>query len=360
MSYMGELNNDSAVYRTLLESTKAIPWRIDWASKRFTYIGPQIEELLGWTPESWMSVEDWAARMHPEDREHVVSFCVAQSQAGVDHEADYRALTKDNGYVWIRDVVHVVRTPQGEPEALVGFMFDISERKKTEEKLLALQKELEALSFKDGLTNIANRRRFDACLQVEWESARTNRHPLSLLLFDIDYFKQYNDLYGHVRGDKCLVDIAQTLSLALDGPPRPGRPLWRRRIHRAATSGRCQRRPQGGRTLPTPGAETGHRPRAVTPWGAHHGEHWRGHADPQRGLEALGLHRRRGSTAVRSQEERSQPGGGFDTGRRHSTVTLWTRHRRVPPLTSLREMTWRPSPETSRLRRRRYASILGN
>ncbi|MGL6205325.1 MAG: sensor domain-containing diguanylate cyclase, partial [Giesbergeria sp.] len=40
MSYMGELNNDSAVYRTLLESTKAIPWRIDWASKRFTYIGP--------------------------------------------------------------------------------------------------------------------------------------------------------------------------------------------------------------------------------------------------------------------------------------------------------------------------------
>lgn len=218
MSYMGELNNDSAVYRTLLESTKAIPWRIDWASKRFSYIGPQIEELLGWTPESWMSVEDWAVRMHPEDREHVVSFCVAQSQAGVDHEADYRALTKDNGYVWIRDVVHVVRTPQGEPEALVGFMFDISERKKTEEKLLALQKELEALSFKDGLTNIANRRRFDACLQVEWESARTNRHPLSLLLFDIDYFKQYNDLYGHVRGDKCLVDIAQTLSLALDGP----------------------------------------------------------------------------------------------------------------------------------------------
>lgn len=218
MSYMGELNNDSAVYRTLLESTKAIPWRIDWASKRFTYIGPQIEELLGWTPGSWMSVDDWAARMHPEDRLQVVNFCVSQSQAGVDHEVDYRALTKDNGYVWIRDVVHVVRTPQGEPEALVGFMFDISERKQTEEKLLALQRELEALSFKDGLTNIANRRRFDVCLQVEWESARSNRHPLSLLLFDIDYFKQYNDLYGHVRGDKCLVDVAQTLTLALDGP----------------------------------------------------------------------------------------------------------------------------------------------
>jgi PAS domain S-box-containing protein len=203
MADVSDLNSDNAVYRTLLESTKAIPWKIDWASKRFTYIGPQIEELLGWQPESWMSVEDWAARMHPEDRENVVNFCVAQSQAGVDHEADYRALTKDNGHVWIRDVVHVVRNAEGGPQALVGFMFDISERKKTEEKLLALQKELEALSFKDGLTNIANRRRFNVSLELEWESARSSGQPLSVLMFDIDFFKQYNDLYGHIKGDRC-------------------------------------------------------------------------------------------------------------------------------------------------------------
>lgn len=218
MSFMGELSSESAVYRTLLETTKAIPWKIDWATMTFAYIGPQIEALLGWSPESWMTVEDWATRMHPDDREQVVNFCVAQSQAGVDHEADYRALTKDNGYVWIRDVVHVVRNDRGEVEALIGFMFDITDRKKTEEKLIALQKELEALSFKDGLTNIANRRRFDVSLELEWESARSNGQPLSILLFDIDFFKQYNDLYGHVRGDRCLIDIAQTLSLALDGP----------------------------------------------------------------------------------------------------------------------------------------------
>lgn len=218
MSDVSKLFDDNAVYRTLLESTKAIPWKIDWATMKFAYIGPQIEALLGWSPESWVSVEDWAMRMHPEDREYVVNFCVTQSQAGIDHEADYRALTKDNGYVWIRDVVHVVRNDRGEAEALVGFMFDITERKKTEQELLSLQKELEVLSFKDGLTNIANRRRFDSSFELEWERARSERQPLSMLLFDVDFFKQYNDLYGHAQGDQCLVDIAQTLNLALDGP----------------------------------------------------------------------------------------------------------------------------------------------
>lgn len=118
------------VYKTLLESTKAIPWKIDWKSMSFSYIGPQIESLLGWTTDSWVSVDDWVARMHPDDRDRVVNFCVAQSQAGVDHEADYRAMSQNGDYVWIRDVVHVIREENGEVESLVGFMFDISERKK--------------------------------------------------------------------------------------------------------------------------------------------------------------------------------------------------------------------------------------
>ena len=50
--------SDDAVYKTLLESTRAIPWKIDWATMKFAYIGPQIEELLGWTPESWQ-IASW-------------------------------------------------------------------------------------------------------------------------------------------------------------------------------------------------------------------------------------------------------------------------------------------------------------
>ncbi|HEY8091583.1 MAG TPA: diguanylate cyclase [Polyangiaceae bacterium] len=209
---------EGAIYKTLLESTKAIPWKIDWKTMTFAYIGPQIEELLGWSQDSWISANDWAERMHPEERQWVVDFCVSQSKAGVDHEADYRALTKDGRWVWIRDVVHVVRSAEGVTEALIGFMFDISERKRTEEKVARLQRELEDLSFKDGLTGVANRRRFDTLLDSEWKSAQRGRTPLSLLLIDIDFFKQYNDHYGHVRGDECLKRVAAALAAGATRP----------------------------------------------------------------------------------------------------------------------------------------------
>ena len=211
---MNAIEPDSDIYRTLLESTRAIPWKIDWATATFAYVGPQIESLLGWTPGSWCTVNDWAERMHPDDRGWVVDFCIAQSQAGVDHEADYRALHADGRYVWIRDVVHVERNAAGEVLALIGFMFDITEQKKTEEKLMRLQKQLEDFSFRDGLTGVANRRKFDAVFEHEWSQARRANQPFALALFDIDFFKQYNDHYGHVQGDECLKLVGRALASA--------------------------------------------------------------------------------------------------------------------------------------------------
>ncbi|MES2346899.1 MAG: sensor domain-containing diguanylate cyclase, partial [Pseudomonadota bacterium] len=160
---------------------------------------------------SWLSVNDWVERIHEEDRQKTVDFCVAQSQKGVDHEADYRALTRDGDYVWIRDVVHVVRREDGSVDSLVGFMFDITERKQSEDKILQLQRELEVLSYRDSLTGVANRRMFDTLYPVEWAKARATGEPLSLVVIDIDYFKQYNDHYGHVQGDECLRRVAQAL-----------------------------------------------------------------------------------------------------------------------------------------------------
>jgi diguanylate cyclase (GGDEF)-like protein len=89
---------------------------------------------------------------------------------------------------------------------------------KTEAKLAALQFELEALSFKDGLTSAGNRREFDAVLQREWSAAQRHGSPLSLIMVDVDFFESYNDYDGHVQGDTCPKRIAGVLSDAA----RPG------------------------------------------------------------------------------------------------------------------------------------------
>ena len=77
---------------------------------------------------------------------------------------------------------------------------------------------LERLSSLDGLTGLFNRRYFDDNLIKEWKQAIRNNSPLSLLIVDIDYFKNYNDYYGHLEGDDCLRKVAQSLYEALMRP----------------------------------------------------------------------------------------------------------------------------------------------
>ncbi|HZF20620.1 MAG TPA: diguanylate cyclase [Burkholderiales bacterium] len=81
----------------------------------------------------------------------------------------------------------------------------------TSRELAAANRELENLSRQDGLTGIANRRHFDSYLLTEMKRASRERQPLSLILADVDYFKAYNDYYGHQAGDDCLRQVASAL-----------------------------------------------------------------------------------------------------------------------------------------------------
>lgn len=74
------------------------------------------------------------------------------------------------------------------------------------------------LATSDGLTHIANRRRFDEYLGHQWKQMAREQAALSIILCDIDYFKQYNDTYGHLAGDGCLKQVAQMLQSALKRP----------------------------------------------------------------------------------------------------------------------------------------------
>jgi diguanylate cyclase (GGDEF)-like protein len=84
-------------------------------------------------------------------------------------------------------------------------------KERTEELTIANQK-LEFLVNIDGLTQIANRRCFDSYLSLEWQRHQRENIPLALLIIDIDYFKNYNDYYGHQQGDNCLIQVAKSLA----------------------------------------------------------------------------------------------------------------------------------------------------
>ncbi|HEY8911670.1 MAG TPA: diguanylate cyclase [Desulfosporosinus sp.] len=85
-------------------------------------------------------------------------------------------------------------------------------------QLKAANERLQNLSFLDGLTGIANRRHFDQGLLQESRRAKRDNTPLSLIMLDIDYFKAFNDTYGHLKGDDCLKTVASTLKQTLKRP----------------------------------------------------------------------------------------------------------------------------------------------
>ena len=88
----------------------------------------------------------------------------------------------------------------------------------TRRQLEQRNRDLERLSALDTLTQIANRRRFDTVLRQEWRRAVRDEAAISLLFCDIDYFKRFNDTYGHQAGDECLVRVAQAMEETLNRP----------------------------------------------------------------------------------------------------------------------------------------------
>jgi diguanylate cyclase (GGDEF)-like protein len=89
---------------------------------------------------------------------------------------------------------------------------ELKERHRAQEALKSANLKLERLARLDGLTQVANRRRFDEALQEEWRRMRRSRAPIALIMGDVDFFKRFNDTYGHQAGDRCLQVIARTMA----------------------------------------------------------------------------------------------------------------------------------------------------
>jgi PAS domain S-box-containing protein len=134
-----ELQEKEKLYRGLIETTAAVAWEYDIESQRFSYMGPRIFELTGFSADQWTDINSWAVRIHPDDRERAIHFCQVETDKGRDHSFEYRTIAADGRVVWIRDEVTVI-TQQGKPVLMRGYFFDITEDKQTEEALRRAQK----------------------------------------------------------------------------------------------------------------------------------------------------------------------------------------------------------------------------
>ena len=182
------------------------------------YASPAIERLTGWKREETAPL-GFGEMIHPEDLPRVVRI-VRQLRPGADNAVVEHRIRRRNGeYVWAEASLRLVldstkRTPSG----ILAILRDVSERKAAEQALQNAYHALETLAATDPLTHLANRRRLDQCLSSEWRRGTRERQPLSLLLLDIDFFKSYNDTYGHLRGDSCLKKIAETVTSVVSRP----------------------------------------------------------------------------------------------------------------------------------------------
>lgn len=139
-----QIKNKDKKYKQLIESSTAVPWELDLATFRFTYVGPQAERILGYPVNDWYEEDFWASHLHSEDKKEAIDFCQKSTAAGKDHSFEYRMIAQNQQEVWIRDDVQVV-SKNGKPVKLQGYMFEITQRKLAEIELEKHRKHLEAL-----------------------------------------------------------------------------------------------------------------------------------------------------------------------------------------------------------------------
>jgi diguanylate cyclase (GGDEF)-like protein/PAS domain S-box-containing protein len=178
---------------------------------RRLYMSPSFMTLTGWSYEECKR-HRWGQFVHPDDR-HLQADAIRRLLAGERVVSfAYRYVRPDESWVWVEARCHLVAAGEQTEAQFVGNIRDITQRKLAEEKLAALNRRLATQANTDGLTGLANRRRFDAVLAQECRRMAREQAPLSLILIDIDHFKCFNDAYGHPAGDRCLCAVAQTIA----------------------------------------------------------------------------------------------------------------------------------------------------
>lgn len=212
-----ELKASEILFRRLAETSRDMIALINLDGE-LTYASPAVEEVLGWAPDQLLG-QNYLSSIHPNDVPVVEAVFEEALAGGMPGIFQYRRQKKDQTYTWLEGNIRMYRDAVNEkPVGFVAVVRDIASRKAAEEELSSALSLVENLARIDSLTGSANRRQFDEYLEHEWRRALRDGTYLSLLLIDVDYFKNYNDIYGHQLGDQCLRHIVEAAQSVLRRP----------------------------------------------------------------------------------------------------------------------------------------------
>jgi diguanylate cyclase (GGDEF)-like protein/PAS domain S-box-containing protein len=210
-------------FRFMAKTTGDVLYRLKYSTMKYDYISPSILELTGYSPEEIDAIgfSSLVIKVESLGENNLSIADIArnrQERKTGQYLADYLIRKKTGESRWLGDHSFPWLDESGNLIGSVGILSDITERKRVEATLRKMNQDLHLLATLDGLTGVANRRRFDEFISREWGRMRRERTPLSLILCDIDFFKLYNDTYGHQAGDDCLRAVAQAIRKSVNRP----------------------------------------------------------------------------------------------------------------------------------------------
>jgi len=169
--------------RLLVEMTHVLPWEAEIPGSKYTYVGAEAVNLLGYPVDDWYQAGFWPRHLHPDDREWVMAKHVEYSNTRDNYELDYRMIARDDRVVWLHNLVRVVRE-NNQPKKICGFSIDITQTKQTEATLTDVSGRL-INAQEDERRRVARELHDDlnqrmALLSIELEQLGQMKEPVNL------------------------------------------------------------------------------------------------------------------------------------------------------------------------------------
>lgn len=211
-------------------------WTYDWEywlgiKEDIIFMSPSVQRITGYTPQDFIQKPSLLSQIiHPDDKDtwmqHIKAAHLPNRAEDDAQEVEFRIITKESKVVYIGHICRPVYSDEGIYMGVRVANRDITAKMNILAELKEKNMLLDRLSSIDGLSCLYNRRYFDEALTKEVQRAKRFHTHLSLIMCDIDYFKLYNDTYGHQQGDVAIQKVSnilkETFSRSIDTVARYG------------------------------------------------------------------------------------------------------------------------------------------